>query len=55
MKNIIYQYWQGNLKPGVIYSTKLMKEYADSHVIINNEDNFIASDYFNLIDNKERA
>ena len=29
MKNIIYQYWQGNLKPGVIYSTKLMKEYAD--------------------------
>lgn len=29
MKNIIYQYWQGDLKPGVIYSTKLMKEYAD--------------------------
>lgn len=29
MKNIIYQYWQGDLKPGVVYSTKLMKEYAD--------------------------
>ena len=28
-KNIIYQYWQGNLKPGVVYSTRLMKEYAD--------------------------
>jgi len=29
MKNIIYQYWQGDLKPGVIYSTELMKKYAD--------------------------
>ena len=29
MKNMIYQYWQGNLKPGVIYSTELMKKYAD--------------------------
>ena len=29
MKNIIYQYWKGDLKPGVLYSTKLMKEYAD--------------------------
>ena len=29
MKNIIYQYWQGNLKPGVVYSTELMKKYAD--------------------------
>jgi hypothetical protein len=29
MKNIIYQYWKGPLKPGVLYSTKLMKEYAD--------------------------
>ena len=29
VRNIIYQYWQGDLKPGVKYSTKLMKEYAD--------------------------
>ena len=29
MKNIIYQYWKGPLKPGVVTSTKLMKEYAD--------------------------
>ena len=29
MKNIIYQYWQGPLKPGVLTSTKLIKEYAD--------------------------
>jgi hypothetical protein len=29
MKNIIYQYWKGPLKPGVLYSTKLIKEYAD--------------------------
>ena len=29
MKNMIYQYWQGDLKPGVIYSTNLMKEYAE--------------------------
>jgi hypothetical protein len=29
MKNIIYQYWKGPLKPGVLYSTKLMKQYAD--------------------------
>ena len=28
MKNIIYQYWKGDLKPGVKYSCKLMKEYA---------------------------
>lgn len=28
MKNIIYQYWQGDLKPGVVYSCKLMEEYA---------------------------
>ena len=30
MKNIIYQYWKGELKPGVVYSTKLIKEYAES-------------------------
>jgi len=29
MKNIIYQYWKGPLKSGVLYSTRLMKEYAD--------------------------
>jgi len=29
MKNIIYQYWQGSMKPGVIASTKLMKDYAE--------------------------
>jgi len=29
MKNIIYQYWKGDLKPGVVYSTELIKEYAD--------------------------
>jgi len=29
MKNLIYQYWSGPLKPGVLTSTKLMKEYAD--------------------------
>lgn len=29
MKNIIYQYWKGPLKPGVLASTKLMKLYAD--------------------------
>jgi hypothetical protein len=29
MKNMIYQYWQGPLKPGVLASTKLMKAYAD--------------------------
>jgi len=29
MKNIIYQYWKGPLKPGIKLSTKLMKEYAD--------------------------
>lgn len=29
MKNIIYQYWQGPDKPGVLTSAKLMKEYAD--------------------------
>lgn len=29
MKNIIYQYWKGDMKPGVEYSCKLMKEYAD--------------------------
>lgn len=29
MKNIIYQYWKGPLKPGVLTSTKLMKQYAD--------------------------
>ena len=31
-----------------------MKKYADGHVIIDNEDNFIASDYFNLIDNQDK-
>ena len=30
MKNIIYQYWKGELKPGVLTSTKLMKQYAES-------------------------
>ena len=29
MKNIIYQYWKGDLKPGVVYSTELIKEYAE--------------------------
>ena len=29
MKNIIYQYWQGDMKPGVIESTRLIKEYAN--------------------------
>lgn len=29
MKNIIYQYWKGPLKSGVLYSTRLMKEYAE--------------------------
>jgi hypothetical protein len=29
MRNIIYQYWKGPMKPGVRASTKLMKEYAD--------------------------
>ena len=29
MKNIIYQYWQGDMKPGVKESTRLIKEYAD--------------------------
>lgn len=27
--NLIYQYWKGPLKSGVLASTKLMKEYAD--------------------------
>lgn len=30
MKNIIYQYWQGDLKPGVVYSSELIKKYAES-------------------------
>lgn len=30
MKNIIYQYWKGDLKPGVIASHKLMKKYAET-------------------------
>ena len=29
MGNIIYQYWKGPMKPGVVASTRLMKEYAD--------------------------
>lgn len=29
MKNIIYQYWKGPMKPGVLASTKAMKAYAD--------------------------
>lgn len=29
MTNLIYQYWKGPLKSGVLASTKLMKEYAD--------------------------
>jgi len=29
MKNIIYQYWKGDLKPGVVYSTELIKKYAE--------------------------
>jgi len=29
MRNIIYQYWKGPMKPGVRASTKAMKEYAD--------------------------
>jgi len=29
MRNIIYQYWKGPMKPGVRASTRLMKEYAD--------------------------
>lgn len=30
MKNLIYQYWKGPLKPGVTASTKLMEKYAHS-------------------------
>lgn len=30
MSNLIYQYWQGPMKPGVIASTTLMKKYAES-------------------------
>ena len=30
MSNLIYQYWQGPMKPGVIASTTLMKKYAKS-------------------------
>jgi len=29
MKNLIYQVWAGELRPGCNYSSKLMKEYAD--------------------------
>ena len=29
MKNLIYQVWAGDLRPGCKYSSKLMKEYAD--------------------------
>ena len=29
MKNLIYQYWKGPMKPGVAASTALMKAYAD--------------------------
>lgn len=29
MVNLIYQYWKGPLKPGVIASTKLIKQYAE--------------------------
>ena len=29
MRNLIYQYWQGDMKPGVTESTRLMKEYAN--------------------------
>ena len=29
MRNLIYQYWQGPMKSGVVYSTELMKAYAD--------------------------
>jgi len=41
-------------KQGLKICKSCMKKYADSHVIIDNEDNFIASDYFNLIDNKDK-
>ena len=37
MNNIIYQYWKGPLKPGVLTSTKLMKEYSE---VINCEYRF---------------
>tara|TARA_R110000868_G_scaffold886_4_gene6743 strand:+ start:1031 stop:1855 length:825 start_codon:yes stop_codon:yes gene_type:complete len=30
MRNLIYQYWQGDMKPGVAESTRLMKEYAET-------------------------
>jgi hypothetical protein len=30
MRNLIYQYWQGPLKSGVMESTRLMKAYADT-------------------------
>ena len=29
MKKLIYQVWAGKLRPGCVYSSKLMKEYAD--------------------------
>jgi hypothetical protein len=29
MRNLIYQYWQGDMKPGVAESTRLMKQYAE--------------------------
>lgn len=29
MKNLIYQYWDGNINSGAVYGAKVMKEYAD--------------------------
>lgn len=50
MKNIIYQYWQGPMKPGVSASVKLMRRYAET---IGAEYRFdhnktIASNYVNV-------
>ena len=41
-------------KQGLKICKSCMTQHGDSHVIIDNEDNFIPCDYFNLIDNKEQ-
>ena len=42
MKTMIYQFWDGEDKPGVLAGTELMREYADN----------IKSDYiFEMISN----
>ena len=40
MNNIIYQYWKGPMKSGVVASTKLMKEYADKKPLFGIEQEF---------------